>query len=105
MKCELSSHAIDDRAERITNILLTIGVGNILYKIKDKPPHKEVMLCISDTGVLIIKDISSDVVITMYAMTTKKLYGIFESHFGTYPPQNLLRIVRNNEKKRKFLYE
>ena len=96
----LSSHVRNDRTDRLALIATTIGFGEII-KIKVKPgKYGDVQMCITDTGVTIIKDLN-DKVITAYACRINELTFIFEGR----APKQLYRMVCTNMKKRKYLYE
>ena len=96
----LSSHVRNDRTDRLALIATTIGFGEIV-KVKVKPgKFGDVQMCATDTGVIILKDLN-DKVITAYACRINELTFVFEGRI----PKNLYRMVCNNMRKRKFLYD
>jgi hypothetical protein len=98
----LSEHVIKDRVERLALIGSTIGFGEII-KVKVKMgKYGEVKMCLTDTGITIIKDITSDKVITAYACNLKELFYLYGSN---RVPQHIYKIVYTNTTKRKFLFE
>ena len=98
----LSEHVINDRAERLALIGSTIGFGEII-KVKIKMgKYGEVKMCLTNTGVTIIKELISDKVITAYACGLKELFFLYGSN---RVPQHIYKTVYTNTTKRKFLFE
>lgn len=98
----LSDHVIKDRTERLALIGSTIGFGEII-KIKVKMgKYGQVKMCLTDTGVTIIKDIENDKVITAYACKLKELCYLYD---GNRVPSHIYKTVYTNTIKRKFLFE
>ena len=98
----LSEHVINDRVERLALIGSTIGFGEII-KVKVKMgKYGKVKMCLTNTGVTIIKDVISDKVITAYACNLKELFFLYDSN---RVPQHIYKIVHTNITKRKFLFE
>lgn len=77
---EMTYHVSVDRAERVKNIVEKIGMGQI---IKEKyvgygiggPAGR--YICITDTGVTIIKDEKKEKIITIYVTTQKELVQVY----------------------------
>ena len=77
---EMTYHVSVDRAERVKNIVERIGMGQV---IKEKyvgygiggPAGR--YICITDTGVTIIKDEKKEKIITMYVTTQKELVQVY----------------------------
>ena len=98
----LSEHAIKDRVERLALIGSTIGFGEII-KVKIKMgKYGEVKMCLTDTGVTIIKDIMNDKIITAYVCKLKELFYLYD---GERVPKQVYKTVYINTTKRKFLFE
>ena len=98
----LSEHVINDRTERLALIGSTIGFGEII-KIKTKVgKYGKVKMCLTNTGVTIIKDIVSDKVVTAYVCKLKELFFIYD---GNRVPEHIYKTVYTNATKRKFLFE
>ena len=105
MKQNFTNHLINDRLDRVTHILTTVGVGEVLYKFQESNQYGPNLHCITDTGVLIIKSADDDCIITMFMLTERRLFAYWKAHQTTrHIPQSLLNTVRNNEKKRKYLF-
>ena len=106
MKATMTYHASTDRCDRITTILTSIGVGEVVHEYTRMNPHGEVIQSITNTGVLISRIPETGKIITMYALTEQKLFQYW--HFSgktTRPPQYLINVVKNNMKKRAYLFE
>lgn len=98
----LSEHVVKDRVERLALIGSTIGFGEII-KIKVKTgKYGKVKMCLTDTGVTIIKDVTNDKVITAYACKLKELYYLYNE---SRVPKHIYKTVYTNTIKRKFLFE
>ena len=76
---EMTYHVRVQRAERVKNIVEKIGVGQI---IKEKYINYEFeqagkYICITDTGITIIKSEDKLKVITMYVTTQHELVNVY----------------------------
>lgn len=97
---EMTYHVSVQRAGRVKHIVEEIGIGNIIkekyigYGIGGQPGR---YICITDTGVTIIKDESKQKVITMYVTTQKELVAVYG---GTkkIPPFLKKKVDRNQSK-------
>ena len=97
---EMTYHVSVQRAGRVKHIVEEIGIGNIIkekyvgYGIGGQPGR---YICITDTGVTIIKDENKQKVITMYVTTQKELVAVYG---GTkkIPPFLKKKVDRNQSK-------
>ena len=97
---EMTYHVSVQRAGRVKHIVEEIGLGNIIkekyvgYGIGGQPGR---YICITDTGVTIIKDENKQKVITMYVTTQKELVAVYG---GTkkIPPFLKKKVDRNQSK-------
>lgn len=83
--------------DRVVFIATTIGFGEIVEEFYIKDNHGKHYECVTSTGVIIIKDLSKKVIITMFVgrmAQVKRLYGDREI------PKNLKAVVKRNEKKK-----
>ena len=76
---EMTYHVAVQRAERVKQMVERIGIGQV---IKEKYTQFRVgeagrWVCITDTGITIIKDESKQKVITMYVTTQKELVAVY----------------------------
>ena len=102
IKIEFSEHAAQGREERMVQIATTIGFGEVFATFPRRNQHGVTIHCITDTGVLIIKNVTQTKVITMFPLNEAKLRKYYQDQ---KIPYWLLKVVRNNYQKRKFLFE
>ena len=91
-----TKHLTEDRMDRVVFIATTIGFGEIMEEFYIEDNHGKHYECVTSTGVIIIKDLSKKVIITMFVgrmAQIKRLYGDKEI------PRNLKAIIKRNEKK------
>ena len=97
---EMTYHVAVQRAERVKHIVEEIGIGQIVkekyigYGIGGQAGR---YICLTDTGVTIIKDEQKLKMITMYVTTQKELVAVFG---GTKKiPSYLKKKVDRNQSK------
>lgn len=99
MKETMTYHCEVQRANRVKHIVEEIGVGQI---IKEKYVRYNIgeagrYICLTDTGITIIKNESKQIVITMYVTTQRELIAVFG---GTKKvPTFLKKKVDHNQSK------
>lgn len=99
MKEIMTYHCEVQRANRVKHIVEEIGVGQI---IKEKYVRYNIgeagrYICLTDTGITIIKNESKQIVITMYVTTQRELIAVFG---GTKKvPTFLKKKVDHNQSK------
>lgn len=77
---EMTYHVQVERAERVKHIIAEIGIGQVIkekyvgYGIGGQAGR---YICITDTGVTIIKDELKLKVITMYVTTQRELVNVY----------------------------
>jgi hypothetical protein len=104
-KQEISRHIIQDRMERMVLIATTIGYGNIVREFVTDGKFGKIRQCITDTGVMILKECETDKVITLYAITIDRLIATYRAEApNERVPQYLYKTVLNNQKKRPYLF-
>ena len=101
VRINFTAHASADREALIVRIATTVVFGEVVGIFPNKNEYGPTMHCITDTGILIIKDQKGESIITMFALKESRLHH----YYGNRVPKNLLQTVRNNQKKRKFLFE
>lgn len=87
---EMTYHVAVQRADRVKHIIEEIGIGQI---IKEKYTRFNIgqagrWVCLTDTGITIIKDEPKQKVITMYVTTQRELVAVYG---GTKKVPNFLR--------------
>ena len=82
---QLTYHASVDRASRLEQIKSNIGLGQIVkeqyFRSWDKIDSGKmgVYLCITDTGITIVKDETKSKIITMYVTTYRELLAVYQN--------------------------
>lgn len=95
----MTYHCEVHRADRVKHIIEEIGVGQV---IKEKYVHYNIgeagrYICLTDTGITIIKSEDKQKIITMYVTTQKELVSIYG---GTKKvPAFLRKKVDHNQSK------
>lgn len=88
----MTRHAAEDRLERLTWICMNIGRGEII-KVMDS--DEKTVMCLTDTGVLMIKDkATQNTLITAYIPTVDKVYLMYDGH----PPRWIVEKVKKAQK-------
>ena len=79
MNEKMTYHVAIQRAERIKHIISDIGFGQIIKEkyIRFNPTQAGRWICITDTGITIIKDEPKEKIITIYVTTQKELVNVF----------------------------
>lgn len=96
---EMTYHVAVQRADRVKHIVEEIGIGQIIkekyigYGIGQAGRY----ICITDTGITIIKDEQKQKVITMYVTTQKELVAVYGG--SKKVPPFLRKKVDHNQSK------
>ena len=95
----MTYHCEVQRAERIKNIVKEIGVGQV---IKEKYVRYNIgqagrYICLTDTGITIIKSEDKQTVITMYVTTQRELVAVYGG--AKKVPAFLKKKVDHNQSK------
>lgn len=98
MKFKMTYHAQVERIDRLVACIEYIGVGEVVREIKRDGAVEQ----LTDTGLLLVVNPTTNVLITGYAVTPKQLSGIYN---GQRIPHYLYKKVQTNAKKYAFLYE
>lgn len=99
MNEEMSYHVRVQRQDRVKHIIEEIGIGQV---IKEKYTRFNLdqagrWVCLTDTGITIVKDEQKQKIITMYVTTQKELVAVFG---GTKKvPAFLKKKVDHNQSK------
>lgn len=99
-KTIFSEHLLHDRMDRMVKIATTIGFGVIIEEFEAVDKY----YCLTDTGVILIKSLDKTKVITAFPAHLDRIFALYKTA-NKFPPKTIIRIIRNNELKRKFLYE
>ena len=79
MNEQMSYHVRVDRAERVNNIINIIGIGQIIKEkyVRFNLDQAGRWVCLTDTGVTIVKTEDKQKIITMYVTTQRELVAVF----------------------------
>lgn len=96
---KMTYHCEVQRADRVQHIVEEIGIGQIIkekyiqFRVGDAGRY----ICLTDTGITIIKDEAKEKIITMYVTTQKELVSVYG---GTKKiPAFLKKKVNHNQSK------
>lgn len=96
IKSNMTNHARYDRADRINAIIDTIGIGEIVL-IVPKNEYREI--CLTDTGVVIVRATADRKIITVYVASLQLARTLYEKKFNINRlPKALFDTVRCNQK-------
>ena len=96
----MSIHCMNDRYERIQFIISILGLGNIVQERKEtstNPYHPYKYVCVTDTGVTVVKSADKMKIVTMYVTTTKELIRVYDGKKNI--PMKIWNKVIDNENK------
>ena len=68
----VTAHAMIDRIDRVTFIAERIGWGKEVLRVNDRRNPTSIVLILTSTGVVLVKDRYTDTLITAYVATVQK---------------------------------
>lgn len=103
---KLTYHAKYERADRIAQILVILGVGEKLIDF----PEDDKVYRLMNNGVLFVMDSKTQVVITAYVPSIKKVAAFYRSIGMDHIPPHVYSIVKKNMqnkelKKLRWMYK
>ena len=99
MNEQMSYHVAVQRAERVKHIIEEIGIGQIIKEKYTRFSLEQAgrWVCLTDTGITIVKTEDKQKIITMYVTTQRELVSVFG---GTKKvPTFLKKKVDHNQSK------
>lgn len=91
----LSKHCTEDRLDRLVRIATTIGFGEVILTSEVRGGRE----CLTDTGVVLIKDLYEEFLITAYVIDINRLTAIYSAHGYTRIPNSIYKTVCRNMRK------
>ena len=79
MNEQMSYHVRVDRADRVKHIVEEIGIGQIIKEkyVRFSLDKAGRYICLTDTGITIVKSEDKQRIITMYVTTQRELVSVF----------------------------
>ena len=100
----LSIHAREDRPERITEILVNVGLGQPILRV----PHEDKKDCfyyLTSTGVLVIASPVKKVIVTMFLPAMGQVRYLYTRAGRTHINPSITKTIKNNYKNFPWIYE
>lgn len=109
MNTELTRHVEIYRAERVQHIVNEIGLGQIVKEVYRRGHEQAlagqagVYICLTDTGVTIIKDELREKIITLYVTTYRELVQCYNganripSFLKKKVDRNQIKFIKNGK--------
>lgn len=99
MKEQMTYHVAVQRADRVKHIIEEIGIGQIIKEkyIRYNLEKAGCYLCITDTGITIVKSEDKLTIITMYVTTQRELVAAYGG--SKKVPAFLRKKVDHNQSK------
>lgn len=91
---KVSRHCCEDRTDRMVFIATTIGFGEIVVERYQAERHS--WTCVTDTGVIFVKNTEKTRIITGYIGTYDQVLAICSGNI----PYSLKKVVKNNMKRK-----
>ena len=103
-KTLVSDHAKEDRIDRLTACLTTIGYNDFALIVEDTKRGNNTTKYLTDTGIMIIRDTDTKRIVTGYMATVQQAIRMYrEAGYERMPNGMYKKIVRNNEKYKELL--
>lgn len=96
-RTKMTKHFQEDRINRAVYIGLTIGFGEIIHERAVEVDGFVRYHCVTNTGVVIIKNLHKTIVVTAYILTVSQLKKLYDNERDI--PLSLLATVKRNEKQ------
>lgn len=99
MNEQMTYHVAVQRAERVKHIVEKIGIGQIIKEKYTRFSLEQAgrWVCLTDTGITIVKDEPKEKIITMYVTTQRELVAVFGG--AKKVPPFLKKKVDHNQSK------
>ena len=102
MLTNCSKHLVNDHLERTAEILLSVGLGNEIYRRRYVDAHgRDAIRALTDTGIMICYATDKkDFVITLFIATAKQVRELYQTRNC---PDFIYSVIKKNEKRFKHL--
>lgn len=92
----VTAHAMIDRIDRVTFIAERIGWGKEVLRVNDRRNPTSIVLILTSTGVVLVKDRHTDTLITAYVATVQKVDAFYWQVKQKPAPEKLRQKVAYN---------
>lgn len=100
MNATMTSHCANDRFERVQRIIAEIGLGNIVQErleCSTNARFKFKYVCITNTGITVVKSQDKQKIITIYVTTINELVRVYNGRMNI--PETLWNKVVYNQNR------
>lgn len=95
MKCnkiQMSAHVREDRLDRMTYIAINVGFGDVIIENILETKRE----CLTDTGVILVKSLTDDFLITAFVGTIDKVSAMYHATGHERIPARIYnKVVKN----------
>lgn len=99
----LSYHAKVERAERLSALKSVLGFTSTVLEVEYKQARTK--QCLTSSGIMIIKNIDTDVVITAYMANMKQCIKLYrDAGKAQVSPKMYKRVQKNIERHKELFY-
>lgn len=91
-KIALSSHAKNERLDRLTYIAVNIGFGETVIEHCMETKRE----CVTDTGIILVKDLHNEFLITAFVGTIDKISAIYHANGFERVPTHIYNKAQKN---------
>ena len=96
LRIRFSSHALNERADRIAYIATTIGFGEVIARKVVEDERGKAMRLLTDTGVIIVTDLREERILTMWIANPTQVKDFYPDGVRN---QAVLRLVKKYMEK------
>lgn len=95
---QVSSHLVNERAERVAAIAMTMGFGEIRWKFAGSNETGKRIEAVTTSGLIVVLSENEKLIVTMYPATVDKVTALFAKLDKAVPP-SLYQVLTKNKKK------
>lgn len=104
-KTTISYHASEERIERLTACLSTLGMNEYVLSVKDTERNNNTTKFLTDTGIIIIRNSYNGNIVTGYMASVSQAIRMYKMAGFEKMPNGMYKKVTSNNKKHKNLLE
>ena len=98
-----SYHAQIERADRLAKLEEVLGFTNIILEVEI--PQEDKRYCLTSSGILIVKNLRKDFVVTAFAATLSQCHKVCLLAGKKQIPPKLYKRIQKNMNRHKELFE